>query len=153
MHHMSQVMIGSWCMLLWNWWSIQETILSASGSKRAIICPSISLKIVSCKWSDAKSYNEPLGLTAFSAFWFLWPMIQLEELLTRLVVYNDSPTHWPLIQCTGHDSHGVSWVSQLCLCFWRLVLPLHHHHPQLHVAMRWGSRVSASVWQVCTRIF
>ena len=40
---------------------------------------------------------------------------------------------------------------QPCLCFCRWVPPL-HHHPQKHVTMRLGSRVSTFVWQVCSKI-
>ena len=103
------------------------------------------INLVSCERSDPKSYHQSCILITFPEFWFWWPMIQLQELLlTKPITYSDSPALLFLITCTGNDSCWGLLGFPPCCCFWRWVLPL-HHHPPWHIAVKLGYGVG-TMW-------
>ena len=94
-------------------WIIHLVVNLCFGIKGATAYPLfLTQKIAVMHWSEPKSYNKPFELLCSHNFGF---------------------------RHHGHDSCGVLWVFQPCLCICRWVLPP-HHHPLWHVTKNWGIR-------------
>ena len=126
------------CFKLWSWSSI--LVVNLCYGIKGSSCLSIFSHSLPCT-------GQSLSLTTSHLSYCIPGILALGtyDLVTgpsfpKQVAYSDSLAFQPPIQCPGHESCGVLWVFQPCLCICRWVLPL-HHHPLWHVSKRMGIRL------------